>query len=193
MAQSWGSKETDRLRANVEQQLTRLLAQLQDLEDLQDELEPEEIEDIKADTLQQMQEFEVTLRKMIAGDFTLVDSLGSVQLALQAAISKAFRTPEVLKMFAKKDLGSLRNRLAQVHVNAKLGKVGKEQETQETLEILTALKKLGEPLSPEETNFLMENRTQVMAEFDKVDNQIGTGSKTKIMSSAAAQIKKAKT
>ena len=29
-----------------------------------------------------------------AGDMTLVDSLGSVQLAIAAAISKAFKTPE---------------------------------------------------------------------------------------------------
>lgn len=33
---SWGSKETDNLRTNIENQLNRLLAQLQDLDDLKD-------------------------------------------------------------------------------------------------------------------------------------------------------------
>jgi len=34
--------------------------------------------------------------------------------AIQAAISEAFRTPEVIRMFAKKQPGQLRERLAQV-------------------------------------------------------------------------------
>lgn len=33
---SFGSKETEKLRANIESQLNRLLAQLQDLDDLKD-------------------------------------------------------------------------------------------------------------------------------------------------------------
>ena len=37
---SWGSKETENLRTNVENQLNRLLAQLQDLDDLQDVCHP---------------------------------------------------------------------------------------------------------------------------------------------------------
>lgn len=35
-AMSFGSKETEKLRANIESQLNRLLAQLQDLDDLKD-------------------------------------------------------------------------------------------------------------------------------------------------------------
>jgi len=34
--------------------------------------------------------------------------------AIQAAISDAFRTPEVIRMFAKKQPGQLRERLAEV-------------------------------------------------------------------------------
>ena len=63
-----------------------------------------------------MKEFEASLDKMISGDMTLVDAIGGVQLAIQAAISKAFKTPEVLKMFAKKDSGQLRGRLASIKV-----------------------------------------------------------------------------
>jgi len=34
--------------------------------------------------------------------------------AIQAAVSEAFRTPEVIRLFAKKQPGQLRERLAQV-------------------------------------------------------------------------------
>jgi hypothetical protein len=34
--------------------------------------------------------------------------------AIQAAISEAFKTPEVIRMFAKKQPGQLRDRLAEV-------------------------------------------------------------------------------
>jgi hypothetical protein len=40
-----GSHETQRLKANIEDQLNRLLTQLQDLEDNRDDFEPEEYEE----------------------------------------------------------------------------------------------------------------------------------------------------
>lgn len=188
----WGSKETDKLRDNVEAQLNRLLAQLQDLDDLKDELEEDEIEDIRADTLEQMEEFEATLARMMSGDVTLVDSLGSMRIAVQAAISKAFQTPEVIKMFAKKDSGQLRGRLNTIQMNVKLGKTTREQATAQIVEVLLALKKLGETLSTEEQNFLEKNRSAVMSEFETVSDEMGTGAKSKVLSSAATQIKRAK-
>eukprot|EP00727_Mastigamoeba_balamuthi_P007037 m51a1_g2954 putative protein lzic isoform x2 (194) ;mRNA; f:649573-650444 len=188
----WGSKETDTLRTNIESQLNRLLAQLQDLDDLKEELDDDEIADIRADTLEQMQEFEASLSRLMSGDVTLVDSLGSMRLAIQAAISKAFKTPEVIKMFAKKDSGQLRGRLNAINMNVKLGKTTKEQGTLEAVEVLTALKKLGEKLSSDEMSFLQQNRTAVMAEFDRVSEEgIGSGARNKILSSAATQIKRA--
>lgn len=36
--------------------------------------------------------------------------------AIQAAISEAFKTPEVIKMFAKKQPGQLRQRLSEVRL-----------------------------------------------------------------------------
>jgi len=36
--------------------------------------------------------------------------------AIQAAVSEAFRTPEVIRLFAKKQPGQLRERLAQVSI-----------------------------------------------------------------------------
>ena len=47
---------------------------------------------------------------MASGNMTLVDSIGKVQLAIQAAVRNAFKTPEVIKMFAKADSDGLRVR-----------------------------------------------------------------------------------
>jgi hypothetical protein len=42
--------------------------------------------------------------------------------AIQAAVSQAFKTPEVIRMFAKKDNNSLRNRLTSLQVSPHIGK-----------------------------------------------------------------------
>ena len=47
---------------------------------------------------------------------TLVNELNRMQLAIQAAISEAFKTPEVIRLFAKKQPGQLRQRLAEVNL-----------------------------------------------------------------------------
>ena len=77
-------------------------------------MDAEEYESTKSETLKQLEEFHASLSRLMvraadcahaacaadralraqAGDMTLVDSLGSVQLAIAAAISKAFKTPE---------------------------------------------------------------------------------------------------
>lgn len=77
---SRGKEETERLIENSRAQLSRLLTQLQDCEDLKEDLDPEEYEETRADTLQQLKEFQETLTRMTSGDNTLVSQLGSVQL-----------------------------------------------------------------------------------------------------------------
>ena len=79
---SRGKDETDKLIKNVNDQLSRLLTQLQDCEDLREAIDEEEYENTKRETLQQLNEFHATLNKMIKGDNTLVDHLGSVQLVI---------------------------------------------------------------------------------------------------------------
>ena len=80
MASSRGQEETEKLIENSRAQLSRLLTQLQDCEDLKEDLDPEEYEETRADTLQQLREFQNTLTRMTSGDNTLVSELGSVQL-----------------------------------------------------------------------------------------------------------------
>ena len=120
-------------------------------------MEAEEYESAKSETLKQLEEFHASLSRLMArcaetptascgadhptcaqaGDMTLVDSLGSVQLAIAAAISKAFKTPEaraawrcvasrqlttasaqVIKLFALKQPAQLRQRLEQLQARA---------------------------------------------------------------------------
>ena len=57
---------------------------------------------------------------MKGGNMTLVNELNQMQLAIQAAISEAFKTPEVIRMFAKKQPGQLRQRLAEVRRQQRL-------------------------------------------------------------------------
>ena len=45
---------------------------------------------------------------------TLIDELSTMKLAVRAAISEAFKTPEVIRMFAAKRPGDLRQKLVQV-------------------------------------------------------------------------------
>jgi hypothetical protein len=77
---SRGASETKLLKEKIENQLNRLLLQLEDIEELKEDLDDEEYEITKKETLEQMEEFEATLRKMMKGDISLVDQFGSIQL-----------------------------------------------------------------------------------------------------------------
>ncbi|XP_051493595.1 protein LZIC isoform X2 [Apus apus] len=117
---SRGTSETSKLKQNLEEQLDRLMQQLQDLEECREELDADEYEETKKETLEQLSEINDSLKKIMSGDMTLVDELSGMQLAIQAAISQAFKTPEVIRMFAKKQPRQLRTRLAEVKVTKSL-------------------------------------------------------------------------
>lgn len=141
--------ETEKLKQNLEAQLERLVQQLADLEECRDELDADEYEETKEETMEQLREFNASLSKMISGDMTLVDALASMQLATQAAISSAFRTPEVIRMFARREPAQLRQRLQQIE--SRLPEAAGEKR-----EILSALRQLGERLSAQELQFLAD-------------------------------------
>lgn len=152
-----GNHETQRLKANIEDQLNRLLTQLQDIEDNRDDFDDEnEYQENRNDTIQQMKEFEVSLHKMKEGNMTLVDDIGRYQLAIQDAIRTAFKSPEVMKMFAKRENGALRTRLNSIQQDHRLGKLSSDDYLMMSAEIIGALEKLGEPLEPHEKS-LLEN------------------------------------
>ncbi|KAG9482472.1 protein LZIC [Eleutherodactylus coqui] len=180
---SRGKSETSKLRQNLEEQLDRLMQQLQDLEECREELDADEYEETKKETLEQLSEFNDSLQKIIAGNMTLVDELGGMQLAIQAAISQAFKTPEVIRMFAKKQPGQLRTRLAEMDRDLMVGKLARDVYTQQKGEILTALRKLGEKLTPEDEAFLSENAGAALSQFQKVSEGLGSGDKVLALAS----------
>lgn len=145
---SHGKVETERLKKNLEEQLDRLVQQLEDLEGCRDEMTNEEYEETKEETMEQLRELNESLQRMISGDMTLVNQLGAMQLATQAAISAAFRTPAVIRMFGKREPDQLRERLSQIDRDIKLGKLNKDTGDRLRAEVLSALRHLGEKLDP---------------------------------------------
>ena len=160
---SRGVDETARLKSSIDKQLNRLLTQLEDLEEFKDELEENEYDETKAETMAQLREFEASLEELTRGDMTLVSETNSLQLAIQGAIREAFKTPDVIKMFAKREPGALREKLASLREDRKLGRLGEASYVSVAVECLLALQKLGEPLAANEQKFLEihhENRNQ---------------------------------
>ncbi|KAK2825443.1 hypothetical protein Q7C36_019370 [Tachysurus vachellii] len=188
---SRGKSETGKLKQNMEEQLDRLMQQLQDLEECREELDDEEYEETKKETLEQLNEFNESLKKLMSGNMTLVDELGGMQLAIQAAISQAFKTPEVIRLFAKKQPGQLRTRLAEMDRDVMVGKLPRDVYTQQKLEILTALRKLGEKLTAEDEAFLTENVSATLSQFEKVTANMR--SEDKIMALASSGVEKTNT
>eukprot|EP00033_Pygsuia_biforma_P000957 GCRY01001099.1.p1 GENE.GCRY01001099.1~~GCRY01001099.1.p1 ORF type:complete len:189 (-),score=24.71 GCRY01001099.1:34-600(-) len=185
---SSGKLETEKLREHAEEQLNRLMNQLQDIEELRTELDDDEYTETLNETMDQLKEFQHSLDKMVHGDMTLVSALGSMRLALQAAISEAFKTPEVIRMFAKGSLDQLRSRLSCIQREFKLGNLPKDSFIQQSLEILTALKKLGSDLTPEENEFIERNMTKTFAQFQQVQvDHIGSS----ILNEAGNQVTQA--
>ena len=185
---SHGTVETQKLKANIQDQLTRLMLQLQDLEDLRAELDDDEYEETRRDTLEQLevrgallprlwrpspslhppsplphcarpQEFDGQLKRLMDGDMTLVSELGQLKLAIRAAISNAFQTPEVIKSFAAREPATLRARLVRLGEDLKLGRLTDAGFKAKALEVVFALKKLGEELSAEE-KVIMDSASQ---------------------------------
>ena len=54
-----------------------------------------------------------------------------------------------------------------------MGKLGKQISTHMIVEILTALRKLGEELSPEEQEYLKQNSSSSLRQFQQVTSDLG--------------------
>ncbi|XP_006642050.1 protein LZIC [Lepisosteus oculatus] len=188
---SRGKSETTKLKQNLEEQLDRLMQQLQDLEECREDLDEDEYEETKRETLEQLNEFNESLKKIMSGNMTLVDELGGMQLAIQAAISQAFKTPEVIRLFAKKQPGQLRTRLAEMDRDVMVGKLPRVVYTQQKVEILMALRKLGEKLTVEDETFLSANASATLSQFEKVSPDLGSGDK--VLALASSDVEKTKT
>ncbi|CAH1183098.1 unnamed protein product [Phaedon cochleariae] len=165
---SYGKVETETLKHNLEGQLDRLVEQLQDLENCKNDLDDDEYEETKNDTIEQLKELNDSLTKLVNGDISLISTLGAVQLATQAAISQAFKTPEVIRLFGRKEPKQLRERLSVVEEDLRLNKLSIEARDRQKAEILTALRQLKEQLTTEELKFL-EKHNDISNAFKNVD------------------------
>lgn len=101
------------------------------------------------------------MNKLVKGDISLISALGAVQLviaikvfffnqptsilqATQAAISQAFQTPEVIKLFGKREPKQLRERLQEVEQDFKLNKLSYESSSRQKVLINFAFFKMAE-------------------------------------------------
>lgn len=161
-----------RLMTKAQEQLDRLLRQLQDLDEAQKEksIDPEEYRYAREDTLEQLQEFENSLAKMHLGEMELLDSVATMRLAIRAAVSTAFKTPEVIRMFASKQPDALRQVLFGLDRDFKLGKLPEPEFKARKVEVLGALVKLGEVLSDGDQTFLASSDLgSALSQFIEVD------------------------
>eukprot|EP01039_Chlorochromonas_danica_P008288 gene8288-9138_t len=154
---SRGKAETTLLKENIEDQLKRLLTQLADVEQMKDELDEEEYQTTRKETIEQLEEFEQSLKKMLTGNMTLIDQVNAAQLAIQTAIRNA-DSAEILKMFVKKENGSLRTKLSQLESDHRLGRITRDIYETQAADIIGLLDKLKEPLTPAERQLLEKNR-----------------------------------
>lgn len=88
--------------------------------------------------------------------------------ATQAAISEAFKTPEVIRLFGRREPKQLRDRLETIDHDTKLNKLSEDGRDRQKAEILTALRQLGEQLSREELQFL-EQHNSIANAFKNVE------------------------
>uniref|UniRef100_A0A8C9I2Q7 Leucine zipper and CTNNBIP1 domain containing n=1 Tax=Piliocolobus tephrosceles TaxID=591936 RepID=A0A8C9I2Q7_9PRIM len=174
---SRGKTETSKLKQNLEEQLDRLMQQLQDLEECREELDTDEYEETKKETLEQLSEFNDSLKKIMSGNMTLIDELSGMQLAIQAAISQAFKTPEVIRLFAKKQPGQLRTRLA-------------ERDSVSKKKVTKLFVTMGNSLTADDEAFLSANAGAILSQFEKVSTDLGSGDK--ILALASFEVEKTK-
>ncbi|RZF35908.1 hypothetical protein LSTR_LSTR013957 [Laodelphax striatellus] len=160
---SKGTEETEMLKSNLNDQLQRLLLQLKDIEECKDELDAEDYEETKADTIEQLQELNERISKMMAGDITLVDHFSAMQMATASAIGAASGAKQ---LFAKQQPEQLKQRLQQLDADLKLGHLDPDTVKRKKVEILTALRQMGEKLSAADLQLIAqlgkqtENRQQ---------------------------------
>eukprot|EP01038_Epipyxis_sp_PR26KG_P013570 gene13570-18211_t len=184
---SRGDSETNKLKENIEEQLKRLLTQLQDVEEMRNDMDEEEYIQTRQETIDQMKEFEISLNKMVSGNMSLVDQVGSVQLAIQSAI-RSVTSPAILNMFLKKENGSLRTRLNTLESDYKLNKINHENYVSQSAEILQLLEKLGDVLSTRERE-LLNQHVKNLSGYTAAANETDIIVDEKLVKVASNQIK----
>ena len=129
---------------------------------------------------------------MNEGDLSLVDEINRMQLAILGAISEAFKTPEVVAMFARRQPNELRQRYHELERDYRLQKLPADAFHIGAVEILVALKKLGEELTDGERAFLAEHGSGALKDFERVDAESQISGRSSLLSQAGAAISEAR-
>ena len=149
--------------------------QMDDLEKFKDEFDSiEEWEEEKKETETQLKEFQAFLDRTLSGDMTLVDDLSSVQIAIQATVANAFKTPDIIRLFANKEPDRLRTKLKQLQRDAKVKKLEKKIYLQQQYEILLALQKLDNKLTSDEQAFIKQYQSRGLASAQQISSMANT-------------------
>ncbi|MBZ3873129.1 Protein LZIC [Sciurus carolinensis] len=98
---SRGKTGTSKLKQTLEEQLDRLMQQLQDLKEYREELDTNGYEETKKETLEQLSEFNDSLKKNHVWKYDSDRRTEWNVVGYSGAISQAFKTPEVIRLFAK--------------------------------------------------------------------------------------------
>ena len=103
----------DSLKKNINDQLERLLSQMNDLEEVKNDesFSPEEYEELKADTLKQIQEFESFLTRQASGDLVF-QQITEAQRRMEDAKSKAFGVKDLQQKFLGHEAEGIRIQIA---------------------------------------------------------------------------------
>jgi len=129
----------------------------------------EEYLEIKQETLNQLKEFQQSLEDIIQNDNLLRNEIDSYRMAVRAACLQAFKTPEIIKMFAEKNSEQCNKKLSELDADFKLGRLSAEEYHNSKTELLVALQKLGVKLDEQQTNFLKQNMSSALKVFIEND------------------------
>jgi septum formation topological specificity factor MinE len=113
---------------------------------------PSLVESMRRDTLQSLKKF-ATIREKLARGNLNVSSWSSTEIKKKFTLERirdAFETEAIYALFFERDREGLRDRLAVVERELRLGKEDSEKLENEKIEILVALKNLGERMTEEE-------------------------------------------
>lgn len=154
------------LKQQIQQQLSRLLKQLQDVENDKEMLDSEEeYLEIKKETLQQMKEFQNTLDQIGKNDELLRDDIKSFRMAVRAACVETFKTLEIIQMFAQQNTNQIKEKLSSLETSFRLHKISEQEYISQKTEILGVLQKLNSPLTNEQEQFLKKHMNSKLKEF----------------------------
>ncbi|KAG2386109.1 hypothetical protein C9374_002555 [Naegleria lovaniensis] len=161
----------DVLKQQIQQQLSRLLKQLQDVENDKEMLDSEEeYLEIKRETLQQLEEFQQTLNQIGQNDEILRDDIRSFRMAVRAACVETFKTLEIIQMFAQQNTNQIKEKLSSLETSFRLHKIPESEFISQKTEILGALQKLNSPLTQEQEQFLKKHMNSKLKEFIENDS-----------------------